>query len=73
MASFTREEVLAYHKGGKVGVRLPKALKTKEDLCLAYTPGVGKAASVLPNRASKAYSAQAFYVLGVLAFSAVRQ
>ena len=35
MAAFSRDEVLAYHKGGKVGVRLPKELKTKEDLCLA--------------------------------------
>ena len=43
MAKFDREEVLKYHQGGKVAVRLPKALKTKEDLCLAYTPGVAHA------------------------------
>ena len=43
MASFSREEVLAYHRGGKVAVALPKPLSTKDDLCLAYTPGVAHA------------------------------
>ena len=43
MASFTREEVLKYHLGGKVGVRLAKPLASQEDLCLAYTPGVAHA------------------------------
>ena len=39
----TRETVLEFHKGGKVGVRLTKPLKTQNDLCLAYTPGVAHA------------------------------
>ena len=43
MARFDREEVLKYHLGGKVAVKLPKELKTKDDLCLAYTPGVAHA------------------------------
>ena len=43
MAELSREEVLEYHRGGKVAVALPRPLKTKEDLCLAYTPGVAKA------------------------------
>ena len=43
MASYDRESILAYHQGGKVAVSLPKPLKTKEDLCLAYTPGVAQA------------------------------
>ena len=43
MAKFDREEVLEFHKGGKVAVKLPKPLKTKDDLCLAYTPGVAHA------------------------------
>jgi malate dehydrogenase (oxaloacetate-decarboxylating)(NADP+) len=34
---------LKFHQGGKVAVHLPKPLKTKEDLCLAYTPGVALA------------------------------
>ena len=38
-----RENVLAFHGGGKVGVRLTKPLKTQNDLCLAYTPGVAHA------------------------------
>ena len=38
-----RETVLEFHKGGKVGVRLTKPLKTQNDLCLAYTPGVANA------------------------------
>ena len=40
MSKFDREEVLKFHQGGKVAVTLPKPLKTKDDLCLAYTPGV---------------------------------
>ncbi len=43
MATFSREEVLKFHQGGKVAVHLPKPLKTKKDLCLAYTPGVALA------------------------------
>jgi len=38
-----RETVLAFHQGGKVGVRLTKLLNTQNDLCLAYTPGVAHA------------------------------
>ena len=43
MSRFGREEVLKFHQGGKVAVTLPKPLKTKDDLCLAYTPGVAHA------------------------------
>ena len=43
MAKFSREEVLKFHIGGKVGMRLLKPLKTQADLCLAYTPGVAHA------------------------------
>ena len=59
MASFSREEVLAYHKGGKVGVCLPKALKTKEDLCLAYTPGVAQAVKAIAEKPDAVYSCTA--------------
>ena len=41
------DEVMAYHKGGKVGVNLPKKLETKDDLCLAYTPGVAHAVKAI--------------------------
>ncbi len=59
MASFSREEVLAYHRGGKVGVRLPKGLKTKEDLCLAYTPGVAQAVKAIAEKPGAEYECTA--------------
>ena len=43
MAKYDRDEVLKFHQGGKVGVRLLKPLATGDDLCLAYTPGVAHA------------------------------
>ena len=43
MATISKEDVLKFHQGGKVSVRLPKPLKSKDDLCLAYTPGVAQA------------------------------
>lgn len=43
MANITKEEVLAYHLGGKVGLALPRPLESAADLCLAYTPGVAHA------------------------------
>jgi malate dehydrogenase (oxaloacetate-decarboxylating)(NADP+) len=39
----TRETVLDFHTGGKIGMRLVKPLNTQNDLCLAYTPGVAHA------------------------------
>ena len=45
--ALSREEVLEFHKGGKVGVRLAKPLETQKDLCLAYTPGVALAVKEL--------------------------
>ncbi len=42
-APVTREEVLQYHLGGKIGLRLPHPLRGQRDLCLAYTPGVAQA------------------------------
>jgi malate dehydrogenase (oxaloacetate-decarboxylating)(NADP+) len=36
----TEDEVLNYHLGGKIGLRLTKRLAGRDDLCLAYTPGV---------------------------------
>lgn len=59
MASFSREEVLAYHKGGKVSVCLPKGLKTKEDLCLAYTPGVAQAVKAIAESPEMVYECTA--------------
>jgi malate dehydrogenase (oxaloacetate-decarboxylating)(NADP+) len=36
----TKESILEYHMGGKVGLSLTKRLTSIEDLCKAYTPGV---------------------------------
>jgi malate dehydrogenase (oxaloacetate-decarboxylating)(NADP+) len=36
----SREEILDYHAGGKVGMRPTKPLAGVADLCKAYTPGV---------------------------------
>ena len=59
MSDFTRESVLEYHKGGKVAVRLPRPLKTKDDLCLAYTPGVALAVKEIAARPAAIYDATA--------------
>jgi malate dehydrogenase (oxaloacetate-decarboxylating)(NADP+) len=44
---FTRDEVLEYHLGGKIGLRLAKPLAGVKDLCLAYTPGVAIAVKAI--------------------------
>jgi len=59
MATFTREEVLKFHQGGKVAVRRPKPLKTKEDLCLAYTPGVAHAVKAIAENPSAVFDCTA--------------
>ena len=59
MATFSREEVLNFHQGGKVAVHLPKPLKTKEDLCLAYTPGVAHAVKEIAANPSSAFDCTA--------------
>lgn len=59
MVGFGREEVLAYHRGGKVAVSLPKPLRGKDDLCLAYTPGVAHAVRAIAERPEAVYEATA--------------
>ncbi len=46
----TKEEVFAFHEGGKVGVKLSKPLATQKDLCLAYTPGVAQAVKEIAEK-----------------------
>lgn len=36
----SEKEILEYHKGGKIGVRITKKLEDEKDLSIAYTPGV---------------------------------
>ncbi|MCW8821040.1 MAG: malate dehydrogenase [Sulfurovum sp.] len=40
MPEITKEEVLAYHKQGKIGIDLTKPCDSQHELSLAYTPGV---------------------------------
>ena len=59
MSTYGKEEVLEYHKGGKVAVSLPRPLKTKDDLCLAYTPGVAHAVKAIAAEPSAVYDVTA--------------
>ncbi len=47
--------VLNYHLGGKVALGMPKALKSVDDLCLAYTPGVAVAVKQIAADPLKAF------------------
>ena len=40
MSEISKEEVLAYHKHGKIGIDLTKPCDSQHELSLAYTPGV---------------------------------
>jgi len=40
MLDITKEEVLTYHKQGKIGIALTKPCDSQYELSLAYTPGV---------------------------------
>ena len=59
MAVFDKKEVLEFHRGGKVAVKLPKPLKTKDDLCLAYTPGVAHAVKEIAANPDSVYDVTA--------------
>ena len=59
MSSYGKDEVLGFHRGGKVAVRLPKPLRTKDDLCLAYTPGVAHAVKAIAAEPGAVYDVTA--------------
>lgn len=40
MIKLTTEEVLEYHKNGKIGVEITKSCESQRELSIAYTPGV---------------------------------
>lgn len=40
MSDISKEEVLTYHKQGKIGIGLTKPCNSQHELSLAYTPGV---------------------------------
>jgi malate dehydrogenase (oxaloacetate-decarboxylating)(NADP+) len=50
-----RDAVLKYHDGGKIGLRLTKPLRGKEDLCLAYTPGVAEVVKEIARHPASIY------------------
>ncbi len=51
----TREEVLEFHLGGKVGLALPRPVRSQRDLCLAYTPGVAMAVKELAAHPERSF------------------
>ena len=58
MASFSREEVLAYHSSGRPGkieVVPTKKVDTQRDLSLAYTPGVAHVVEEIERSPDSAY------------------
>ncbi len=55
----TREDILRYHKGGKIALSLPKPLATQRDLTLAYTPGVATAVREIAAKPEAAYDVTA--------------
>jgi len=59
MSSYDKDSVMAFHKGGKVAVTLPKPLRTKDDLCLAYTPGVAHAVKAIAADPASVYDCTA--------------
>ncbi len=54
--SITKEEILKYHEGGKIGVEITKPCDTARDLSMAYTPGVAEPCLEIERDPSKAYS-----------------
>ena len=59
MSSYDKESVMKFHKGGKVCVSPPKPLKSKDDLCLAYTPGVAHAVKAIAAEKTALYDCTA--------------
>lgn len=50
-----RKKALEYNRGGKIGVWLSKKIETKQDLSLAYTPGVSEACKEIDKDPEAAY------------------
>ncbi|MFC1485578.1 malic enzyme-like NAD(P)-binding protein, partial [Candidatus Latescibacterota bacterium] len=55
-ALVTRERVLEYHLGGKIGLALLKKLETDLDLSLAYTPGVAEVCHAIADNPATVYN-----------------
>ncbi len=50
------DRTFLYHLGGKIEVTPRVAVRTRQDLSLAYTPGVGRVASAIARRPSDAWT-----------------
>lgn len=50
------DRTFLYHLGGKIEVTPRVAVRTRQDLSLAYTPGVGRVASAIAKRPSDAWT-----------------
>ena len=53
--NLTDEEILNYHKGGKIGTDITKTCETQKDLSIAYTPGVAIPCKRIESDPSLAY------------------
>ncbi len=49
------DPVFALHRGGKIGVGLTVPLETRDDLSMAYTPGVARVCSAIEQEPSLVY------------------
>lgn len=50
------DSTFLYHLGGKIEISPRVAVRTRQDLSLAYTPGVGRVATAIARRPSDAWS-----------------
>ena len=50
------DRTFLYHLGGKIEVTPRVAVRTRQDLSLAYTPGVGRVARAIANRPADAWA-----------------
>ena len=50
------DRTFLYHLGGKIEVTPRVAIRTRQDLSLAYTPGVGRVASAIARRPADAWA-----------------
>ncbi|HUC15108.1 MAG TPA: malic enzyme-like NAD(P)-binding protein, partial [Acidimicrobiales bacterium] len=50
------DRIFLYHLGGKIEVTPRVAVRTRQDLSMAYTPGVGRVASAIARRPADAWA-----------------
>ncbi len=53
--AISNDDILSYHKHGKIGVELTKKLTTADELSMAYTPGVALPVKVIAEDYKKVY------------------